>query len=415
MQLEFGVILFYTIAYFGLFTAIFFLVTLLENKDNIKNPRPKKFPSVCIAVPAYNEENTIAKTIKSLLKLNYPKDKLEIIVIDDGSHDNTYKIASRFRRQGIKVLKKENGGKATALNLALKNTKAEFFASMDADSFVAQNSLKKMIGYFENPIIMAVTPSLKVYKPKNILQIIQFIEYLIGIFLRKIFAFVGSIHVTPGPFTVYRKKFFDKYGKYDVYNLTEDIEIALRIQSKGYEIENSVDANVYTVAPSKFRVLLNQRLRWYIGFTENVIRHSNLFNSKYGNLGLFILPASFISVILVILSLFYAAYILITKIIIQTYLNLNSINFQFWKLINIRFDSFYLNISSLTFISIIALLSGIIMIYIAKRLSKEKTNIKFFYLYHLVIYWILFGFWWTLAGIFMIFGKKVIWGKKADN
>ena len=69
----------------------------------------------------------------------------------------------------------------------------------------------------------------------------------------------------------------------------------------------------------------------------------------------------------------------------------------------------------MTFISIIALLSGIIMIYIAKRLSKEKTNIKFFYLYHLVIYWILFGFWWTLAGIFMIFGKKVIWGKKADN
>jgi len=403
----------YGVAYFGLFTAMFFLLTLFENRKNISNPSTKRLPSVSVTVPAYNEENTISKTVKSLLDLDYPKDKLQIIVVDDGSEDKTYQIAKKFEKQGVKVFTKKNQGKATALNFALKKSKTELFGALDADSFVKKDALKKMIGYFEDKKIMAVTPSLKVYDPKSLLQKIQYIEYLMGIFLRKVFAFLGSIHVTPGPFTIYRKSFFKKYGGYDKYNLTEDIEIALRVQSKGYEIENSVDASVYTVAPAKFRPLLKQRLRWYIGFIENVVRYKQLFNpKKFGNLGFFILPGSFISVLLVIVTLFYSAYKFLIRTLIQNFLNLKSVGFNLSHLLNFELDLFYFSLSSKIFISIILLLFGISTIYIAKILSKEKIKIKFLYIPYLVFYWMLFGFWWIAAGIYTVLGKRVEWGQK---
>jgi biofilm PGA synthesis N-glycosyltransferase PgaC len=412
-MIEFGTILMYIVAYFGLFTAIFFLLTLLENKNNLKNPSPSSLPSVSVAVPAYNEEKTVAKTVRSLLNLDYPKDRLQIMVVDDGSTDNTYKVANQFKNQGVEVYTQKNRGKASALNLALKKSKGDFFGALDADSFAASNALKKMVGYFQDKKIMAVTPSLKVYRPKNLLQKIQYIEYLMGIFLRKIFAFLGSIHVTPGPFTIYRKSFFKRYGGYDEYNLTEDIEIALRIQSKGYEIENSVDASVYTVSPAKFHPLLKQRLRWYIGFTENVWRYKQLFNPrKFGNLGLFILPGSFISVALVVITLIYTTYQFISRTLIQNFLNLKAVGFDLSQLLNFKVDLFYISISSRVFISIISILFGITVIYIAKTISKEKTKIKFFYLFYLVLYWMLFGFWWFVAGIYTILGRKVEWGQR---
>ena len=410
--MDFGDILIYITSYFGLFTAIFFFLTLFENRKKIKNPKYTRLPSVTIAVPAFNEEHTIAKTIKSLLRLDYKKKKIRIIVVDDGSLDKTYSVAKKFECENLKVYRKKNGGKGTALNFALEKTNTELFGALDADSFVRSDALKKMIGYFENPKVMAVTPSLKVYKPKNILQKIQYIEYLMGIFLRKIFAFLGSIHVTPGPFTIYRVSFFRKYGGYDSFNPTEDIEIALRIQEKKGIIENSVDATVHTVTPASFNELLKQRVRWYSGFTQNVMDYKHLFSYDYGNLGMFILPASFASVLLVVVSLFYTIYKIITRTIIQNLLNWNYIDFDFWRLFDPNFDFFFFNTNSIAFLSVTLLLLGILVIYTAKKISKEKKKIKFFYAFYLVLYWALFGFWWAVAGIYRLAGKKIMWGQR---
>lgn len=178
----------------------------------------------------------------------------------------------------------------------MKKCSGELVGGLDADSFVTSKALKRMIGYFDDEDVMAVTPSLKVYKPKKVLQKIQMIEYLIGVFLRKIFALLGSINVTPGPFSIYRKSFFDKNGGWDEDNITEDIEIAFRIQSKNYLIENSETATVYTVSPASFKGLFSQRIRWYVGGLQNALDYRHLFGTKHGNLGLFILPGSFISV-----------------------------------------------------------------------------------------------------------------------
>lgn len=410
--MDFGSALVYVVSYFGLFTAIFFMITLYENRKRLKNPKPQKdLPSVTVAVPAFNEEKTIAATVESLLALNYPKGKLTIVVIDDGSKDKTLEIARKFEKKGVIVYTKPNAGKGSALNYALSKCDSELFGALDADSFVHPLALIRMVGYFKDEKVTAVTPSLIVHKPKNILQKIQYIEYMIGIFLRKMFGFLQAIHVTPGPFTIYRKKFFDEFGGYDEYNLTEDIEIALRIQKNRFRIENSVDATVYTVSPSKFKPLLNQRLRWYIGFTENVARYKELFSKKYGDLGVFILPAAFISVILVMITLVYTLFKMTTDIYAK-YLNWKAVNYEFWKLKWINTDLFYMNINSLMVLSFVSLLVGIFVIYAAKKMSKQDVQIKAYYFLYLIFYWMLFGFWWIAASIYLLLGKRVSWGQR---
>ncbi|MEM4398076.1 MAG: glycosyltransferase [Candidatus Woesearchaeota archaeon] len=425
--MDFGIILIYVMSYFGLFTGIYFLLTLFENKNKIKKNLPFNFnfPSVSIIVPAFNEEKTIAKTLKSLLNLNYPKDKLQIIVVDDGSTDKTYKIAfeikKRYKAKNLEIYKKENGGKGTALNYGLKKAKGYFVGALDADSFVDKNALLNILPYFyikdykhkliENKKVMAVTPSLKVYEPKSILQRIQMIEYMIGIFLRKVFSFLGSIHVTPGPFTIYRKEFFEKYGYYDENNITEDIEIALRIQKNNFEIENSINAYVYTVAPYNFKPLLNQRLRWYLGFIENVLNYKELFSPKQGNLGLIVLPSAFISVFLLIVMFFYTLYKFF-ETTIKNLINYYNINFDLLKIFKINTDLFYINLNGYILISFITLIISLVILIISSKISKENINIKRNYLLYILFYWMLFSIWWLYAIFAKIFGKNITWGKK---
>ncbi|MFP4112217.1 MAG: glycosyltransferase [Candidatus Woesearchaeota archaeon] len=412
-----GELIMYVTAYFGLFTSIFFLITLIENKNKLKNPVPKKTLSASIIVPAYNEEKTLAKTIKSLLALNYPKDKLEIIVVDDGSTDKTLEIANMIASKKenkfpVKVLTKENGGKGQALNISIKQAKGELVGALDADSFVHPDALYNIIGHFNEKKVMAVTPSMKVHEPKNILQKVQAMEFLLGIFLRKVFGLLDSIHVTPGPFTIYRKEFFNKYGGYDENNITEDIEIALRIQSLGFKIRNSVDAFVHTSSPSKFMPLMNQRIRWYRGFMDNVINYKQLFGPKHGNLGMFILPASLVSVALVILSVGYTLFSM-ARSNFKMIKNWYNVDFDLLKMIKFDFDFFFFDGSSLVFIGLLAFALGIVVIYNAKKISLENKSIKVSYAYFLIFYLPLFAFWWSMAIYYKTFNKKIKWAGKS--
>lgn len=406
--------LLYVITYFGLFTAIFFLLTLMENRKNVFRKPLTKYPSVTVIVPAFNEEHTIGKTIESLQDLDYPKEKLEIIVVDDGSNDNTLKVARMYESKQVKVFSKPNGGKGSALNFALAKAKGEFIGALDADSFVHRDSLKKIMSHFTEKDIVAVTPSLKVYGPKTVLQKIQYIEYLMGVFLRKIFAFMDSIHVTPGPFTIFRKSFFDKYGGYDENNITEDIEVALRIQTHNLKIENAIDASVYTVAPCKFKELMNQRVRWYCGFMQNTYNYKHLFSPKYGTLSMFVLPSALISVLLVIVAFFYSLFTLASN----SYMNIKNliaINFDFVRMMTFRVDPFFTDYGTILFFSAISLVLGVVIILLAKNLSKEQdVKIKYFYIFYLLFYWMLYGFWWIVAFYHFITNKKVGWRHKSE-
>ena len=381
----------YLLTYIGLFFSVYFLFTFFSGASRLTNPIAKKIYSATIAVPAYNEEETITKTIRSLLKLNYPKGKLDIIVVDDGSSDHTFEIASKFSK--IRVFRKENGGKGSALNFALRKAKGELFAALDADSVTSPDALLKMVGYFDDPEVYAVTPSLKVAPPKTFLQRIQYVEYLFGIFLRKVFSFLDAIHVTPGPLTLYRKDFLIKTGGFDEHNLTEDIEIALRIQSKNKRIENAIDAEVFTTTPERFKPLFFQRLRWYTGFMNNVFRYKHLFHPRYKLLGVFILPSAFLSVSIV---MFFVFFFLIRFFLkgFQAILNYSAVGFDFPTLFDqFRIDFFYLYFGPALFLALLSLALFVIFVSLASIYSRDKQRHFYFYPLYLLLYSFLFAFW----------------------
>ncbi len=399
-----------------MYTAIFFLFTIMEDRVHRKKEKltlPEVLPTVCVIVPCYNEEMTVVKTIKTLLDLSYPKDKLEIIVVDDGSTDKTYEKAQSLKNPQVKVFRKKNGGKYTALNYALKRTKAEIVGALDADSFVEEDALMRMIPFFSKEKVVAVTPSMKIFKPKGFLQRIQYIEYLIGVLLRTVFTSLGSQHVTPGPFTMYKSDFFKKHGEYREAHMTEDIEMALRIQSKQLVIENSVTSFVYTVGPNTFKSLYRQRIRWYRGFVENVLDYKELFSRKHGNLGMFILPCSFISVALVIVSIVYYLVTLLDHWW-HVFLNLKAVDFDIMKLRWFNFDLFYINLNAIAVLSFISLAMGITLIVLAKKIAEEKIHIKYSYILFMMVYWLLFGFWWIMSIGYKLAAKKQEWGHKSS-
>lgn len=398
MLLDSSSILFYFGTFLTLFVGIFYLITLFENREKISDPKAKRFPKISIIVPAYNEAGTIRRSLESLLQLNYPKDQFEIIVVDDGSVDNTFQISQEFSQ--IHSFTKKNGGKGSAVNFGIEKSQGEFVVVLDADSFVSKNILRTMIGYFEDDQIMAVTPTLKVHNPKGFWQKIQHIEYLFSVFFRKIFSFLGSVYVTPGPFSIYRKSFFDQHGGFDEHNLTEDMEIALRIQAVGYEIENSINAEVFTMAPDNFKELLHQRIRWYTGVIENIYTYRHLFGVHKGNLGAFVLPVMMLSILMVIAYIGYYGTVIIGRVIDNIH-HVSLVNFDLTNVINRYIADFsiarYIGPLSLLIIILAMFVAGMLML--ARIYSKDKSNIMGSFVLYFITYGPIYSIFWftTLA------------------
>jgi len=401
----------YIISWIGLFITTFFLLSFFEHRHKLNNPKPSKLVKVTIAVPVYNGEKYLKKTVDSILALNYPRALLQIIIVDDGSTDSTLSLAQQYTKKGVLVISQKNGGKGVALNTALQHATGEIFGCLDVDSFASPDALLKMVGYFKEKEVMAVTPSLKVYEPHSFLQRVQAIEFLLGVYLRKAFSFVGSIHVTPGPFTLYRKWFFDTYGGYNHPNLTEDIEIALRIQSHHYVIENAMDASVYTMGVKEFKPLLKQRLRWYKGFVDNVLNYSHLFSKRYGNLGMFILPSSFISVALAITAVLWGI-IRSIQHLFRFFVDFRAFNYEWSYFFRWNFEPFFFNSDPIFVLGMMGLVLSITTILLAKLLSNEKQKIEISYIFFVASYLFLFSFWWLIAIYYKLIGKKIKWGDK---
>lgn len=409
-------VLVYVFGFIAIFASVFYLLSYFSK---VKEEHPKfpeqKPPNVSIVVAAWNEEKGIANNLDSLCSLDYPKGKLEIIVVDDGSTDRTFEIASEFKSKGVKVFRYEkNQGKGHALNFGIKKAKGEIIVTADADdNKISQNALKNMVAYFTNPKVMCVSPVLAIYKPKGVLQRIQQVEYLVGIFLRKAFATMNAVHITPGAFSAYRRSFFDRYGVFDENSKTEDLEMALRIQSKHYIIENSLESVVYTQGPRKFINLMRQRRRWYMGLIIHLWQYRKLFTRTYGDLGLVVLPAALATIVsTVILTLYY-----FIKSIIELrreLVFLESINYNFASLFEVNtfiIERFlFLLFSKPIFLLIFVFFTflGVYMIFAKKRV-KEHASIKYGIVFFILFYSFLFTFWWIVTFFCAFFNRKVKW------
>ncbi|MFH1424471.1 MAG: glycosyltransferase [archaeon] len=372
----------YPILYVVLFVTMCFLYTFFENKEH-KNPGGKCTEKVSILVPAYNEEEGIARLLDSLLDLDY-KNK-EIVVIDDGSKDKTYEIASKYKRRGVKVFKKENGGKANALNYGLKHCTGEFIFTIDADCVVDKKTLKKMVRFFKNPEVMAVVPSLRVYKPRKIIERVQAVEYIITSFNRKMLSFMQALNVVPGA-PMYRASFFRKHGKFDETTMTEDLEMGMRMQSKGYKIDFAWDAPVLTKVPKTMVSLFRQRRRWGYGFLENFMKYRKMVGLKYGELGLFYLPAMFFFAVYPGIFLVYLISWLFEKSVTSAYY-LSAVNYDVAYAVTTGTMEFLLN--PRFFLLVCSVIMGLTVYYLAKTHIKERKFKIDYIAYALVYGWVL--------------------------
>lgn len=405
------------LAYPFLFIAIFFesfiLVTLLSRPARAARARIKdvKTPSVAVIVPCWNEEGTVAATCNSLLTLNYPKEKLEIILVDDGSTDATPLVMEQFADNAqVRIIRKENGGKHTALNVGISATNAELIGCLDADSFVEPDALREIVACFGNPQIAATTAAMSVHKPENVLQHMQNAEYSFGITIRHAFASINGLYVTPGPFSFYRRDIFEKLGGFRYGHQTEDMEMALRIQHAGYEIQNAPRARVYTKAPSTMSGLIKQRTRWTSGFLRNVLNEYRglIGNSRHGALGMLVLPTALISIGSGIL-LFFLMFSMFAQNAIAAFDVRNGIPLSYSLLPHGAVDWFYAPVSFYIILMAIILLASIAIITIGRNISKTSGNIGLGLVSYAFLYGIIVPLWLIRATSDVALGKRRDW------
>ncbi|MBD3260744.1 MAG: glycosyltransferase [Candidatus Altiarchaeales archaeon] len=401
------------IIYFcSLYLAVFWLLVLVAGKKKTER-KFSEWPLVSILVPAYNEGECVGECLNSLLQLDYPRQKLEIIAINDGSTDTTLKEMQKFSEQ-VKVidLEENKGTKAVPLNEGLRQAKGEFVACLDSDSIVESDVLKKMLKSFTDEDIGAVTPALKVYKPESMVEKLQWFEYILAIFLRKLMSFIDSVYVTPGPFTLYRKKVLEEVGYFDEDNITEDMEMALRIQKHQYRIENVEDAYIHCYSPESLVNLYQQRRRWYEGLTANTFKYYDLFfNRSYGDFGI-LMPLNVVSVGVLLVSTGLFSYYFLEPLIRQV-INLYLVEFDFMVFLkNMEFNMLLLDFDyTKIFVMGAVAVMGVLTLVLSHRMSREKILKHGFkpLLVFMMFYFSFLGYMWAGTLARMVFGRKKKW------
>jgi len=249
-------------------------------------------PKVSVIVPAYNEELNANRTVDYLLKSNYPN--LEIIFVDDGSKDQTYNLVkSTFENNPkVKVITKPNGGKAAALNFGITQAVGEILVCIDADTIIPADAISKMIPYFIEPKVGAVSGNVRVGNTVNWLTNWQSIEYTTSQnFDRRAYDAVNAILVVPGAIGAFRKTAMEEVDGFTVDTLAEDCDLTLRLLCSGYIIRTCNEALALTEAPETLNMFLKQRSRWTFGMMQSFWKHRDLlFNFKKKNVGLIALP-----------------------------------------------------------------------------------------------------------------------------
>ncbi|WP_419741845.1 glycosyltransferase family 2 protein [Paraclostridium dentum] len=440
----------YAIVFF--ISTIFAILNLNEDKRNkmylneLSLKSTDNYVPVSILVPAYNEEETICDCIESLSYVDYPE--YEIVVIDDGSNDDTSnKLINKFElkkvprpirrlvkckneqfiyegyiKDGIKLtlVKKENGGKADALNMGINVSKYPLFISLDADSILQRDSISNIVMPFmeddttiavggsikvANQVVLDKGQVIKVMPPKKILTIFQTIEYYRVFLTTRVWfnSFNGNLIIS-GAFGLFKKNAVLNVGGYDTDTVGEDMDLVVKLHSFyrknkiKYKIKYEYKAICWSQVPEKLKDLKGQRRRWHIGLITSLNSHRYIFlNPKYGLVGIF----SF---------LYFVVYEMFSCIIDVFGLIIILISY-FSGLLNLKFLITFLFIY--IFYSVIISLTAIILEnYMFKYILKLSTLLK------LMLFAFLesFGYrqlcsWYRITGFIGYRKRKYQWNK----
>ena len=292
--------LFMSVAHGALFLLVILPIALYGDRDAPADLGDTP-PVISVIVPAYNETKYIGRCLERVLASDYPSDRLEVIVVDDGSTDGTYYEAASFREEGASVFRRENGGKHGALNLGVLCSSGELIVTIDADSLVDADALGRVAAAFQSdPELGAVAGHVKVVNRDSFLTRLQSLEYILSVStIRRAFGFFGAVPVVPGCLGGFRREALEAVDEYDPDTITEDFDATVQILKEGYTARQ-IDALVWTEAPFTWRDLYRQRLRWYQGNAETMLKHKDVFtddSSRY--LHRLVFPFRFLSSVLI--------------------------------------------------------------------------------------------------------------------
>lgn len=336
--------------YYGMINSVYTvllslaLVVVLAHIQRIRYSAVREFrfspetPPVSVLIPAYNESGVIVQAVTGALQLDYPS--FEVIVINDGSRDDTLeKLIDTFglkridlayrsllkikpvrgfyyspERPNLLVIDKENGGKADALNCGINAAKSPYFASVDADSVLERDALIRLMA----PISQSTLPVVacggvvrvlngtvvkdgvvqEIALPRDTLSMFQIVEYLRAFLFGRVgWDAVNGLLIVSGTFSLFSKAAVMAVGGYDTRNVTEDMELIVRLQRhyltrrERYIIRFISDPICWSEAPESLKMLARQRRRWHLGLIQSIMKHRvMLFNPAFGRMGLFVAP-----------------------------------------------------------------------------------------------------------------------------
>ena len=261
---------------------------------------------ISVIIAAYNEEKVIATTLASVLRTDYTG-PLEVIVIDDGSKDDTRAVVDRVAEADprVSVFSQPNAGKSEALRRGVELAEYDALVFLDADTQFQPDTLGALVAPLADPQVGAVSGHARVGNLRSFIARCQALEYICGFNLdRRAYDTLNCITVAPGAISAISRGALQEAGGFRSHTLAEDTDLTLSLHRCGYQIRYVAEAIAWTEAPETLRALAKQRFRWCFGTMQCLWKHRDmLFNPKFKALGFFSLPSVwFFQIILVALT-----------------------------------------------------------------------------------------------------------------
>lgn len=286
--------------------------------------RRRRNPLVTVVIPAHNESAGIERTLDSVRRSSYKK--LQILVVDDASTDDTRTYVTRYIKRypkaPIRLLRKQtNVGKGSALNHAIKRwAQGELIMTLDGDSVIHKDAIKHAVVYFDNPQVIGVAANVRIMDDLSVLGLLQKFEHMIGYRSKKFYTLTNSEFIVGGVASTYRADVMKQAKLYDTDTITEDIGLSIKLVAnmgnRDQKIIYAADVVASTEGVQSYRALFKQRYRWKMGMLQNLFKFRYLVGNtdkKYGRfLTLYRLPMAFISEFLLLVEpilLLYAIYL----------------------------------------------------------------------------------------------------------